>query len=108
MKSRLKNGYSTILANFYINGKEDVISLSPELEPQYKWEDKGTTRQPTNEIVGYRAWFSIKGEQPFQVKFLSKVSLPPYLSKVKLEGLEACEVHHKVYFRASDIKEVQK
>lgn len=108
MKSRLKNGYSTVLANFYINEKKDVISLSPELEPQYKWEDKGTTRKPTNEIVGFRAWFSIKGEQPFQVKFLSKVSLPPYLAKVKFQNLEACEVRNKIYFRASDIKEVQK
>ena len=108
MRSKLKNGYSTVLANFYINGKEDIFSLSPELEPQYKWEDKGTTRKPTNEIVGYRAWFSIKGEQPFQVKFLSKVGVPPYLSKVKFQNLEACEVCNKIYFRASDVKEVQK
>lgn len=108
MKSKLRNGYSSELAKFYVSSKEDIISLSPELEPQYKWEAKDTTRKPTSEIIGYRAWFSIKGEQPFQVKFLNKVSLPSYLAKVKFEGLEACEVRNKIYFRASDIKEVQK
>ena len=98
-----KGGYSATTAQQYINTNQALYSLSTDLEPQMKFEN----RKPTGEIIAYKAWFSQDGLPPFQVKFTSEVELPAYMAMVELEALEACEVNYNVYFRASDIKEVK-
>lgn len=104
MRTKLrKGGYSAETAATYVDQSQPVYSLSVELEPQHKWENN----EPTEEIVGYRGWFSQKGLEPFQVKFSNQVKLPEYLAKVNLNSLEACEVRGQVYFRAADLKEVK-
>lgn len=104
MRTKLrKGGYSADIAAAYIDQSQPVHSLSVELEPQHKWQNN----EPTEEITGYRAWFSQKGLEPFAVKFENKVKLPSYLSKVSFDNLEACEVRNNVYFRAQAIKEIK-
>jgi hypothetical protein len=98
-----KGGYSIETAATYIDSSKPVYSLSVELEPQHKWQNN----EPTEEIIGYRAWFSQEGLEPFEVKFASKVKLPNYLAKVEFDQLEACEVRTQVYFRAAGLKEVK-
>ena len=100
---RRNGGYSTDTANNYIDSKQPIYSLSTELELQHKWQDT----RPTDEVIGYRAWFSQEGLEPFAVKFTSQIKLPSYLSKVRLDSLEACEVRNKVYFKADSLKEVK-
>lgn len=104
MKARKTNGYSSEIARLYIKSSQPVYSLSTELEQQRKWRNN----QPTDEIVGYRAWFTQEGLPPFQVKFSQQIKLPGYLKKIEFQDLEACEVRNNVYFRASDLKEVEK
>ncbi|MDW7798540.1 hypothetical protein SCQ32_03715 [Streptococcus canis] len=104
MKTRKrKAGYSAVTAKEYIDFKQAVHSLSTELEPQIKFED----RQPTGEIIAYKAWFTQKGLPPFQVKFEEKVKLPDFMSLVQFENLQAVEVRYNVYFKADGIKEVK-
>lgn len=104
MKARKNNGYSSEIARLYIKSSQPVYSLSTELEQQRKWRNN----QPTDEIVGYRAWFTQENLEPFQVKFSQQIKLPGYLKKIEFQDLEACEVRNNVYFRASDLKEVEK
>lgn len=104
MKAIKRNGgYSTDTANNYIDNNQPIYSLSTELEVQHRWEDN----RPTDEIVGYKAWFSQKGLEPFEVKFEDQIKLPDYLSKVSFDKLEACEVRNNVYFMAASLKEVK-
>ncbi|WP_178085210.1 hypothetical protein [Streptococcus ruminantium] len=104
MKTRLKNtGYSTTIANDYINPIEAIYSLSSELEEQQVFEDN----KPTGEINGYKAWFVQKGLPPFQVKFEKKIKLPDFMTLVQFDNLRACEVRYNVYFKADNIKEVK-
>lgn len=104
MRTKLrKGGYSTDTAATYVDQSQPVYSLSVELEPQHKWQNN----EPTEEITGYRAWFSQEGSEPFQVKFATQVKLPQYLAKAKFDQLEACEVRGQVYFRATELKEVK-
>lgn len=99
--SKKQNGYSEMIAKNYVNDAKPVYCLSAELIPQYEWVDS----RPTTNIVGYSAWFTQEDLEPFKIKFGAKVKLPEYLTKVELQGLEACEVRNNVYFRASGIKE---
>lgn len=104
MKAKIrKGGYSATIAKQYIDEKQPVQCISTECEPQMKFEDG----QPTGEVNAYKAWFIQKGLAPFQVKFDIEITLPPYLSIVSFENLEACEVGYNVYFRATSIKEVK-
>ncbi|WHI59334.1 hypothetical protein PYH69_11490 [Mammaliicoccus lentus] len=98
-----KGGYSIRVAREYIDPSIPIYSLSSEFEIQYRF-DEG---KPTNDISGYKAWFSQEGLPPFTVKFLEEVILPPYQSLVTLENLQACEVNHNVYFKADNIKEIK-
>ena len=98
-----KSGYSATTAKQYIDEKQPIHCLSTEFEPQMKFEDG----QPTGEVNAYKAWFSQKGLPPFQVKFENEIELPPYLSVISFENLEACEVGYNVYFRGHSIKEVK-
>jgi hypothetical protein len=63
--------------------------------------------KPTGEIVAYKAWFTQEGVEPFVVKFYTEIKLPKYLSTIEFEELMACEIKYKVYFKASNIKEVK-
>lgn len=100
---RRNGGYSIDTANNYIDSTQPIYSLSTELEVQHRWQDN----RPTDEITGYKAWFSQEGLEPFEVKFENKVKLPAYLSKVSFDNLKACEVRNKVYFKADSLKEVK-
>ena len=104
MKTRnRKTGYSANTAAEYIDNKQAIYCLSTELEPQIRFEDN----QPTGEIIAYKAWFSQKGLPPFIVKFNSEVTLPPYMTMVTFDNLQACEVSYNVYFKADGLQEVK-
>ncbi|MFI3728904.1 hypothetical protein [Vagococcus fluvialis] len=104
MKTRFKKtGYSTKTAEEYIEKSNPIHSISTELEEQYKYEDK----KRTDEISGYKAWFSQKDLPPFAVKFEKKIDLPEYLSIVTIENLQAIEVNYNVYFKAESIKVIK-
>lgn len=98
-----KSGYSSQTAFEYISCDEAIYSLSSELEVQQHFEDG----KPTGEIIGYKGWFVQKGLDPFQVKFTEKIDLPKFMSLVQFRNLQACEVRHRVYFKADGIKEVK-
>lgn len=100
---RRNGGYSADTANNYVDTNKPIYSLSTELELQRRWQDN----RPTDEIVGYKAWFSQEGQEPFEVKFEDQIKLPDYLAKVNFNNLEACEVRSKVYFKADSLKEVK-
>ena len=97
-----QGGYLTDLANNILDASKPIHSLSIELEPQFKFEDK----QRTDEIVAYKGWFTQAGLPPFEVKFENQVKLPSYLSVISFENIQACEVGYNIYFKAKDIKEV--
>ena len=98
-----KGGYSPQIANEYIDSKQPVVSLSVQLEKQFKFENK----KITDEINCYKAWFSQEGLPPFYVKFETEIELPSYLSLISFDNLQACEVAYNVYFKADDIKVVK-
>ncbi|EAF0603850.1 hypothetical protein CDS02_04570 [Listeria monocytogenes] len=98
-----QGGYSIELANNILDGSKPIQSLSLELEPQFKFEDN----QRTDEVVAYKGWFSQAGLPPFEVKFENQVKLPPYLSVISFDNIQACEVGYNIYFKANDIKEVK-
>lgn len=95
-------GYSVQTAKEFLDEQLPIYSVSTILEEQVRFENN----KPTDEVEAYKAWFSQEGLPPFQVKFKKKVTLPAYLTPVKLENLEACEIRYKVYFRAEDVSEV--
>lgn len=104
MRAKRRNGgYSADTARNYIDNNQPIYCLSTELDEQHKWQDN----RPTDEVIGYKGWFSQKGLEPFQVKFEDQIKLPDYLSKVSFDSLKACEVHNKVYFKADSLKEVK-
>lgn len=100
---RRNGGYSIETANNYIDSTQPIYSLSIDLEVQHRWQDN----RPTDEVAGYKAWFSQEGQEPFEVKFDNQIKLPDYLAKVNFDNLEACEVRSKVYFKADSLKEVK-
>lgn len=104
MRAKRRNGgYSADTARNYIDNNQPIYCLSTELDEQHKWQDN----RPTDDVIGYKAWFSQEGLEPFAVKFENKVKLPAYLAKVSFDDLEACEVRNNVYFRANSLKEVK-
>lgn len=98
-----KGGYSTDIANSYIDSQQPIRLLSTQLTSQVKF----VNNQPTDEIAAYKAWFTQKGQEPFEVKFETKVKLPEYLALVAFVNLQACEFRHNVYFKAAGLKEVK-
>ena len=96
-----KGGYSTEIANSYIDAKQPIRLLSTELEEQVLFENG----KPTEDVAAFRAWFTQQGLPPFTVKFTDKVKLPEYMALVKFDNLQACEVNYNVYFKANGFKE---
>ena len=85
-----KGGYSTEIANSYIDAKQPIRLLSTELEEQVLFENG----KPTEDVAAF-------------VKFTDKVKLPEYMALVKFDNLQACEVNYNVYFKANGFKEVK-
>lgn len=102
MKAKQNSGYSSEVANMYVPKDTEIVLLSTKPIKQMKWEDG----KPTNEVIGYKILCGIPDDY-FTVKFSKKVSLPPFCSRIKFKGLEACEVEKNIYFRAEDIEELK-
>ncbi|MBP2057224.1 hypothetical protein J2Z60_000388 [Lactobacillus colini] len=95
-KRRFNGGYSkeVVKENLFI--EKHIINLSKVAVPQYRWENS----ERTSDVIGYKSWFIQEGTDPFEVKFETKPTLPPFLSEVSFDDLEGCEVRSNVYFRA--------
>lgn len=102
-KKKFFNSYNEYTAKQYIDNDTPIINVSSELEIQYNWVDK----KRTDEIIGYKLYFSQSGLNPFSVKFSEKPFLPPFLAQVKLDNLEAIEVNSNIYFRAAGIEVIK-
>lgn len=100
MRARNKTGYTKATALANVPEDTDVINLSTELTPVYKWNDG----KPTNEVIGYRILCGMP-DNYFSVKFTKKVKVPAYKASIKFTNLEACEVNGNVWFRADDVEE---
>ncbi|MGH2075163.1 hypothetical protein ACRCJS_05360 [Aerococcus urinaeequi] len=98
-----RGGYSTQTAEKYIEYKKPLYSLSTDLEELVRFIDK----KPTDEVIGYKAWFSQEGLPPFSIKFSKQINLPKYLEIVEIENLTACEVKYNVFFKADGLKVVE-
>ncbi|EAD2625002.1 hypothetical protein G6R46_002845 [Listeria monocytogenes] len=98
-----QNAYNEETARQYISNDKPIINVSSEVEIQYKWIDG----KRTDEITGYKLYFSQEGVNPFAVKFEKKPPLPPFLSEVKLDKLEAIEIRSNVYFRSEEVRVVK-
>ncbi|ETT63713.1 hypothetical protein BSK66_28580 [Paenibacillus odorifer] len=101
MKTRnSQNAYNEETARQYIFDDKPIINVSSEVETQYNWIEG----KRTDEVTGYKLYFSQDGVNPFAVKFEKKPTLPPFLSEVKLDKLEAIEIRSNVYFRSEGVR----
>jgi len=98
-----QNAYNEETAKQYISDDKPTINISSEVETQYNWIDG----KRTDEVTGYKLYFTHEGVNPFVVKFVKKPSLPPFLSEVKLDKLEAIEIRSNVYFRSEGVRVVK-
>jgi hypothetical protein len=98
-----QNAYNEETARHYISDDKPIINVSSEVETQYNWIDG----KRTNEVTGYKLFFTQEGVNPFAVKFEKKSSLPPFLSEVKLDKLEGIEIRSNVYFRSEGVRVVK-
>lgn len=104
-KNTFAGGYSSELAESLLGGVKLV--LVSELIPRYAWSDE--TRSYTDEVTA-RSIFVASSDlsAPLEVKLPKEASVPSgvgFLSRVHLEGVEACQIRSQVYFRASGLKE---
>lgn len=98
-----QNAYNEETARRYISDDKPIINVSSEVETQYNWIDG----KRTDEVTGYKLYFTQEGVNPFPVKFVKKLTLPPFLSEVKLDKLEAIEIRSNVYFRSEGVRVVK-
>lgn len=98
-----QNAYNEETTRQYIFDDKPIINVSSEVEIQYNWI-KG---KRTDEVKGYKLYFTQEGVNPFAVKFVKKTTLPPFLSEVKLDKLEAIEIRSNVYFRSEGVRLVK-
>lgn len=98
-----QNAYNEDTARHYISDDKPIINVSSEVETQYNWIDG----KRTDEVTGYKLFFTQEGVNPFAVKFEKKPSLPPFLSEVKLDKLEGIEIRSNVYFRSEGVRVVK-
>ncbi|HHK2071886.1 TPA: hypothetical protein ACQLDR_001581 [Enterococcus faecalis] len=104
MKTRnSQSTYSSETTGKYIADDKPIYNVSSEVETQYNYIEK----KRTDEVKGYKLYFSQEGVNPFAVKFVKMPTLPPFLSEVKLDNLEAIEIRSNVYFRAEGIRVVK-
>ena len=93
-----QSSYSSETTGKYIVDDKPIYNVSSEVETQYNYIEK----KRTDEVKGYKLYISQEGVNPFAVK-----SLPPFLSEVKLDNLEAIEIRSNVYFRAEGVRVVK-
>ncbi|WP_433956862.1 hypothetical protein [Cytobacillus horneckiae] len=98
-----QNAYNEETARQYISHDKPIINVSSEIETQYNWIDG----KRTNEVTSYKLYFTQEGVNSFAVKFLKKPLLPPFLSEVKMDKLEAIEIRSNVYFRSEGVRVVK-
>lgn len=98
-----QSSYSSETTGKYIVDDKPIYNISSEVETQYNYIEK----KRTDEVKGYKLYFSQEGVNPFAVKFAKMPSLPPFLSEVKLDNLEAIEIRSNVYFRAEGVRVVK-
>lgn len=104
MKTRnSQSSYSQETTAKYIADDKPIYNVSSEVETQYNYIEK----KRTDEVKGFKLYFSQEGVNPFAVKFAKMPSLPPFLSEVKLDNLEAIEIRSNVYFRAEGVSVVK-
>ncbi|MCM3269012.1 hypothetical protein [Paenibacillus elgii] len=104
MKTRnSQNAYNEDTARQYISDEKPIINVSSVIETNYNWIDG----KRTDEVTGYKLYFVQEGVNPFAVKFVTKPSLAPFLSEVKLDNLEAIEIRSNVYFRSEGVRLVK-
>ena len=102
MKAKRTSGYSSDVAKMYIPEDTEIVLLSTKLVKQVEWNEG----KPTDKVTGYKILCGLPDDF-FSVKFNKKVDLPPFCSRIKFKGLEACEVEKNMYFRAEDLEEVK-
>ncbi|MFT8598981.1 MAG: hypothetical protein ABF709_02155 [Leuconostoc pseudomesenteroides] len=73
--------------------------LSSELESQYRYEND----KRTDEVIGYKAWFTQESLDPFAVKFEHQIKLPKYMALIEFVNLQAIEIRYNVYFKAEGL-----
>lgn len=103
---KIKNSqskYNEETAKQYISADKPIINVSSEIETQYNWIEG----KRTDEVTGYKLYFAQEGVNPFAVKFVENPSLPPFLSEVKLDNLQAIEIRSNVYFRSEGVRVVK-
>lgn len=98
-----QSAYNEETAKQYISDDKPIINVSSEVETQYSWIDG----KRTDEVTGYKLFFTQEGVNPFAVKFEKKPTLPTFLSDVKLDKLEAIEIRSNVYFRSEGVRLVK-
>jgi len=104
MKTRnLQSSYRSEITAKYITDDKPIYSVSSEVETQYNYIEK----KRTDEVKGYKLYFSQEGVNPFAAKFEKKPPLPPFLSEVKFDNLESIEIRSNVYFRVEGIRVVK-
>lgn len=101
----LGGGYSAQLAKDLV-GNAVLVAVGDGLVPRYAWsDDEG---RYTSDVVSSSLAVSAEGFQPFEVKLPSDADFSgAFLSHVRFDGLEACQVRGSVYFRARDVKVVK-
>ncbi|UNJ96127.1 hypothetical protein MN093_11035 [Bacillus mycoides] len=98
-----QSAYNEETAKQYISDDRPIINVSSEVETQYNWIEG----KRTDEVTGYKLYFTQEGVNPFAVKFVKNPSLPPFLSEVKLDNLQAIEIRSNVYFRSEGVRVVK-
>ena len=99
-----KSAYSAETVSKYLADDNPFYNVSSEIETKYKYT---VDNKRTDEIESYKLYFAQEGVNPFPVKFLKKPSLPPFLSEVELDNLEAIEIRSNVYFRAEGVRVIK-
>lgn len=104
-KGSFGGGYSSKLATSLL-GDAKLILVS-DLIPRYAWSDDA--RSYTDEVVAQSVFVASSDlSAPLEVKLPKGTSIPSgvkFLSRVQLEGAEACQVRSQVYVRANGLKE---
>ena len=98
-----QSSYSQETTAKYIADDKPIYNVSSEVETQYNYIEK----KRTDEVKGFKLYFSQEGLNPFAVYFSKMPSLPPFISEVKLDNLEAIEIRSNVYFRAEGVSVVK-
>lgn len=97
------NLYSETTAQKFILSAKPIYCTTSFVETQYEYVDN----QRTENIRGYKLWFVQEGLNPFNVKFETQPTLPPFLSIIQFEHLQGIEIRNNVYFKADGFKVIK-